>query len=49
LSAVKFALAAACMAGGVAIGWLAGGSVAVVGGIAVLVAAVNGYSKSYSP
>jgi hypothetical protein len=49
VTAAKAAFATICLASGIAIGWLAGGSIAALGGLAVLLAAVNGYSKSYSP
>jgi len=49
VSAPKLAFAAACAASGIVVSRLAGGGVAAVGGLAVLVAIVNGYSKSYSP
>jgi hypothetical protein len=49
MSAAKTAIPAAAVAGGAITGWLTGGDVAVVCGLGVLVAAANGYSKSYSP
>jgi len=49
VTGAKAAFAAICVASGIVIGWLAGGSIAAVSGLAVLLAAVNGYSKSYSP
>jgi len=40
---------AAGWTGGWAGGWTAGGRTVAVGGLAVLVAAANGFAKAYSP
>jgi hypothetical protein len=41
--------AAAAISSGMAAAWLAAGSVGVLAGMAVLLAAGNGYAKAYSP
>jgi hypothetical protein len=41
--------AAAAVIAGMATAWLAGGSIGVLAGMAVLLAAGNGYAKAYSP
>lgn len=43
------ALVVGALAAGLAAGWAAGGRVVLIGGLAVVVAAINGYSKAYSP
>ena len=45
----RLLLAAAAGLTGLAIGWAASGRVAAVACLAVLVAAVNGFSKAHSP
>jgi hypothetical protein len=47
--AVRTLLAALALAMGAGIAWLAGGRPIVLAGLAILVAAGNGYSKAYSP
>jgi hypothetical protein len=47
--AAKTTLVAASLASGIIVGWLADGRAAAIAGVAVLLAAANGYSKSYSP
>jgi hypothetical protein len=56
--ALRLVAMAAAIAGGLALGWAASGQalgwavsgpMAVVGSLAVLVAASNGFSKAYSP
>lgn len=42
-------LTAGAIAVGLGAGWVTSGSVAAVAAPAVLIAAVNGYSKAYSP
>ncbi len=49
ISAVRVALAVACVVIGIVIGWRVGDRVVAVGGLAVFIALANGYSKSYSP
>jgi hypothetical protein len=46
---VRAALGLAAIAGGMAIGWLASGNTGVLAGMAVVLAAGNGYEKAYSP
>ena len=48
MSAAKAVLAAAAITCGVVVGLATGGDVALIGA-GVVVAAANGYSKSYSP
>lgn len=48
-AAVRTLLAVTALGAGLAAGWLAGGSVAVLGILAVTLAAGNGYGKAYSP
>lgn len=48
-TASRALLAVLALAAGGALGWLAGGRVAVLSGLAILLAATNGYSKAYSP
>jgi hypothetical protein len=48
-AAVRSLLAAVAIAAGLAVAWLAGGSVVVLAVLAVLLAASNGYGKAYSP
>lgn len=40
---------ASAVAAGLAIGWLASGRVGAVATLAMVMAAANGYAKSYSP
>jgi hypothetical protein len=47
--AVRTLLATLALALGVGIAWLAGGRLIFLAGLAILVAAGNGYSKAYSP
>jgi hypothetical protein len=42
-------LAAGAVAAGLGLGWLTAGHRAALAGAAVVLAAVNGYSKAYSP
>jgi O-acetylhomoserine/O-acetylserine sulfhydrylase-like pyridoxal-dependent enzyme len=42
-------LGMAAITGGVAVAWLASGNAGVLAGMAVLLAAGNGYGKAYSP
>jgi hypothetical protein len=42
-------LGVTALAGGMAAGWLASGDVGVLAGMAVVLAAGNGYGKAYSP
>jgi hypothetical protein len=42
-------LGIAAITGGMAAAWLASGSAGVLAGMAVLLAAGNGYAKAYSP
>ena len=46
---VRTALGATAIAGGMAVSWLASGNVGVLAGMAVVLAAGNGYGKAYSP
>jgi hypothetical protein len=46
---VRALLGIAAMTGGMAVAWLASGNAAVLAGMAVVLAAGNGYQKSYSP
>jgi hypothetical protein len=46
---VRTLLAVTALAAGLAGAWLARGSVAVLGALAVILAAGNGYGKAYSP
>ena len=39
----------AAITGGAAVAWLASGNAGVLAGMAVLLAAGNGYGKAYSP
>ncbi len=48
-AAVRTLLAVTALGAGLAAGWLASGSVAVLGVLAVALAAGNGYGKAYSP
>jgi hypothetical protein len=48
-AAVRTLLAVTALGAGLAAGWLAGGSVVVLGVLAVTLAAGNGYGKAYSP
>jgi hypothetical protein len=47
--AVRAALGVSALAGGMAVAWQAAGNTAVLAGMAVLLAAGNGYGKAYSP
>jgi hypothetical protein len=42
-------LGVAAITGGMAVAWLASGSAGALAGMAVLLAAGNGYAKAYSP
>ena len=46
---IRTLLAALAMAAGLAVAWLVGGRVIILGVLAVLLAAGNGYGKAYSP
>ena len=46
---VRAALGVTAMAGGMAASWLASGNVGVLAGMAVVLAAGNGYGKAHSP
>jgi hypothetical protein len=46
---IRTLLAALALAAGLAVAWLAGGRVIILGVLAVLLAAGNGYGKAYSP
>ena len=46
---VRTLLGVAAIAGGMAASWLASGNVGVLAGMAVVLAAGNGYGKAYSP
>jgi hypothetical protein len=48
-SGVRAVLGIAAMAGGMTVCWLASGNAAVLAGMAVVLAAGNGYGKAYSP
>jgi hypothetical protein len=45
----RLTLAVGTVAAGLAAGWLAAGGLAALAGPAVVLAAMNGYSKAYSP
>ena len=45
----RTALAVAAVGAGMAAGWLASGSTGLLAGMAVVLAAGNGYAKAYSP
>jgi hypothetical protein len=47
--AIRAVLGVTAIAGGMAVAWLASGSTIVLTGMAVLLAAGNGYGKAYSP
>ncbi|HUA41021.1 MAG TPA: hypothetical protein VMA32_05630 [Streptosporangiaceae bacterium] len=47
--AIRVVLGVAALAGGMAVAWQAAGSTAVLAGMAVVLAAGNGYGKAYSP
>jgi hypothetical protein len=49
MSLAKWTFAAGAVTAGLIIGQAAAGRVSVVAGLAVIVAAANGYSKAYSP
>lgn len=46
---IRTLLAALALAAGLAVAWLVGGRVIILGVLAVLLAAGNGYGKAYSP
>ncbi len=46
---VRILLAVTALAAGLAAAWLARGSVVVLGVLAIVLAAGNGYGKAYSP
>ena len=46
---VRAMLGVTAITGGMAVAWLASGSAAVLAGMAILLAAGNGYAKAYSP
>jgi hypothetical protein len=46
---IRMLLAALALAAGLAVAWLVGGRVIILGVLAVLLAAGNGYAKAYSP
>jgi hypothetical protein len=46
---VRAVLGVTAIAGGMAASWLASGDVGVLAGMAVVLAAGNGYGKAYSP
>jgi hypothetical protein len=46
---VRVGLGVTAVAGGMAVAWLAAGNAGVLAGMAVLLAAGNGYGKAYSP
>ena len=46
---VRAALGVTALAGGMTASWLASGNVGVLAGMAVVLAAGNGYGKAYSP
>jgi hypothetical protein len=48
-TAVRAALGVTAIAGGMAASWLASGNIGVLAGMAVVLAAGNGYGKAYSP
>ena len=48
-AAARALLALAALGAGLAAAWFADGSVVVLGGLAILLAAGNGYGKAYSP
>jgi hypothetical protein len=48
-AAIRTLLAALALSAGLAVAWLAGGREVVLGVVAVLLAAGNGYGKAYSP
>jgi hypothetical protein len=48
-AAIRTLLAALALAAGLAAAWLAGGRMFILGVLAVLLAAGNGYGKAYSP
>ncbi len=48
-AAPRLLLAAAAFTAGLAAGWAASGRVAVVAGLAIVIAATNGYAKAHSP
>jgi hypothetical protein len=48
-AAVRTLLAVVALVAGLAAAWLARGSVVVLGALAVILAAGNGYGKAYSP
>jgi hypothetical protein len=47
--AIRAVLGVAALAGGMTVAWQAAGSTEVLAGMAVLLAAGNGYGKAYSP
>ena len=46
---IRTLLGALALAAGLAVAWLAGGRLVVLGVLAVMLAAGNGYGKAYSP
>jgi hypothetical protein len=46
---IRALLAVLALAVGLAVAWLAGGRLVILGVLAVLLAAGNGYGKAYSP
>jgi hypothetical protein len=48
-AAARTLLAATALGAGLGVGWLAGGSLVVLGVLAVTLAGGNGYGKAYSP
>jgi hypothetical protein len=48
-AAIRTLLAVLALAAGLAVAWLVGGRVIILGVLAVLLAAGNGYAKAYSP
>lgn len=46
---IRTLLGALALAAGLAVAWLAGGRVIILGVLGVLLAAGNGYGKAYSP
>jgi len=46
---VRVMLGVAAITSGMAVAWLVSGSAAVLAGMAILLAAGNGYAKAYSP
>jgi hypothetical protein len=49
MAGMRALAAAAAISSGMAAAWVAAGSVGVLAGMAVLLAAGNGYAKAYSP